>query len=178
MDDWEADETATVEGDCTSWCRALFWIVPPRSTARGRRKRDAHHQQQFSASQGPWMGARHRRSLRGDTIEFTAGGVHYTARERDHDEGHGHRGSNGTWSATPHNQSTAKALVFSARGHGLPRRSRAGTGPLSSGKGRRTRVICGGWSRIRNPLDTRLRAECHFKGRGASMRLEKMHPWT
>ena len=30
MDDWQADETATVTDDCTSWCTALLWIVPAK----------------------------------------------------------------------------------------------------------------------------------------------------
>ena len=30
MEDWEADETATVTDDCTSWCTALLWIVPAK----------------------------------------------------------------------------------------------------------------------------------------------------
>jgi len=30
MGEWEADETAQVEGECTSWCRALFWVVPAK----------------------------------------------------------------------------------------------------------------------------------------------------
>jgi hypothetical protein len=30
MEDWTPDETATVTEDCTSWCQALFWIVPAK----------------------------------------------------------------------------------------------------------------------------------------------------
>ncbi|HSK10348.1 MAG TPA: class I SAM-dependent methyltransferase [Vicinamibacterales bacterium] len=30
MEDWEADQTATVEEGCESWCTALLWIVPAR----------------------------------------------------------------------------------------------------------------------------------------------------
>ena len=30
MEDWEADETATVSDGCTSWCTALLWIVPAK----------------------------------------------------------------------------------------------------------------------------------------------------
>src|ERR671919_480494 len=31
MEDWEADETATVTDGCTgSWCTALFWVVPAK----------------------------------------------------------------------------------------------------------------------------------------------------
>ncbi len=31
MEDWNADEIATVGEDCTSWCTALFWIVPAKA---------------------------------------------------------------------------------------------------------------------------------------------------
>ena len=30
MGDWEPDETSTVGGDCTSYCKALLWIVPAK----------------------------------------------------------------------------------------------------------------------------------------------------
>src|SRR5215204_1698158 len=30
MEDWEADETQSVTGDCSSWCTALLWIVPAK----------------------------------------------------------------------------------------------------------------------------------------------------
>ena len=30
MEDWEADQTETISGDCTSWCTALLWIVPAK----------------------------------------------------------------------------------------------------------------------------------------------------
>jgi hypothetical protein len=30
MEDWNADEIATVGEDCTTWCTALFWIVPAK----------------------------------------------------------------------------------------------------------------------------------------------------
>src|ERR687898_110950 len=30
MEDWAADQTETVGGDCTSWCTALLWIVPAK----------------------------------------------------------------------------------------------------------------------------------------------------
>ena len=30
MDDWQPDETATVTEGCTSWCTALFWVVPAK----------------------------------------------------------------------------------------------------------------------------------------------------
>lgn len=30
MEDWEADQSETVAGECTSWCTAHFWIVPAK----------------------------------------------------------------------------------------------------------------------------------------------------
>jgi len=30
MEDWAADQTETVSGDCVSWCTALLWIVPAK----------------------------------------------------------------------------------------------------------------------------------------------------
>lgn len=30
MEDWQADTTETVGGDCVSWCTALLWIVPAK----------------------------------------------------------------------------------------------------------------------------------------------------
>jgi precorrin-6B methylase 2 len=34
MEDWVADETATVTEGCQSWCTALFWIVPAKVEGR------------------------------------------------------------------------------------------------------------------------------------------------
>ncbi len=30
MDDWEADGTVTLEGNCSSWCTAYLWIIPAK----------------------------------------------------------------------------------------------------------------------------------------------------
>src|SRR6266542_459807 len=30
MEDWEADQTETITGECSSWCTALLWIVPAK----------------------------------------------------------------------------------------------------------------------------------------------------
>jgi len=34
MEDWTADETATVSEGCQTWCTALFWIVPAKVEGR------------------------------------------------------------------------------------------------------------------------------------------------
>ena len=31
MGEWEADETASINDDCTGWCTALLWIVPAKA---------------------------------------------------------------------------------------------------------------------------------------------------
>lgn len=30
MEDWQADDTAEVDGDCNSWCKAYKWVVPAK----------------------------------------------------------------------------------------------------------------------------------------------------
>ena len=103
MDDWEADETATVEGDCTSWCRALFWIVPAKVDGAWKASQETltiqQRFQRFSGTLGSTPVADGH--LRGDTIEFTAGSVHYTGRVNGNTmKGTVTGGSNGTWAAT------------------------------------------------------------------------------
>jgi precorrin-6B methylase 2 len=82
MEDWEADETATLTDDCTSWCTAMLWIVPAKvggswATPQG----DMVLQQNFQMVSGTFAGkpiADGR--LRGDELTFTAGGAKHTAR--------------------------------------------------------------------------------------------------
>jgi len=82
MEDWEADETATLTDDCTSWCTAMLWIVPAKvggswATPQG----DMVLQQNFQMVSGTFAGkpiADGR--LRGDELTFTAGGAKQTAR--------------------------------------------------------------------------------------------------
>jgi hypothetical protein len=96
MDDWEADETATVTEDCTSWCTALLWIVPAKvdgtwSSPQG----DLVLHQKFQMVTGT-MGGKpiNDGRLRGDQLTFTAGGTKHTARVN----GKTMQGSN--WTAT------------------------------------------------------------------------------
>ncbi len=79
MDDWEADETATVTQDCEVWCHALMWIVPAKVEGTWKLPQgDLALTQQFQKVSGtlsaaPISDAR----LRGNAIVFTAGGVRY-----------------------------------------------------------------------------------------------------
>jgi precorrin-6B methylase 2 len=82
MDDWEADETATITEECTSWCTALMWIVPAKvegtwSTPQG----DLQLKQDFQMVTGTLAGKPITDGrLRADQFTFTAGGTKHTVR--------------------------------------------------------------------------------------------------
>ena len=82
MEDWEADETATVSDGCTSWCTALLWIVPAKvegtwTTPKG----DLKLTQQFQKVTGSFgTQAISEGKLRGDELTFKAGGNTYTGK--------------------------------------------------------------------------------------------------
>ena len=101
MEDWEADETANVTEDCTSWCTALLWIVPAKvegtwTTPQG----DLVLKQQFQMLSGTFAGgAISSAKMNGEEITFTAGGKKYTGRV----SGTTMRGTvngGGSWTAT------------------------------------------------------------------------------
>ena len=102
MEDWEADETAHVEGDCSSWCTALLWIVPAKvdgtwHLAQG----DLTLTQQFQNVAGTLGSSMATGKLRGDEITFTAGGVTYAGHVNGNTmQGTYTAGKTGTWSAT------------------------------------------------------------------------------
>ena len=82
MDDWEADDTANVTEDCTSWCTALLWIVPAKvegswTTPQG----DLVLKQNFQMVSGTMSGKPISDGrLLGDQLTFTVGGAKHTAR--------------------------------------------------------------------------------------------------
>lgn len=85
MEDWEADETATVTEGCTSWCNALLWIVPASAQGSWQAPQGRLRiTQTFQAVSGSLAGAGTTTAisgkLRGDEITFTAGKRQYTAR--------------------------------------------------------------------------------------------------
>jgi precorrin-6B methylase 2 len=81
MEDWEADQTATVEDDCTSWCTALLWIVPAKVAGNWRLQDGMLRlKQQFQEVSGTLGGQPITDvKLRGDTLTFTARGKRFTA---------------------------------------------------------------------------------------------------
>ena len=82
MEDWEADETATVTEDCTSWCTALLWIVPAKvegtwTTSQG----DLVLKQQYQMVSGTFGGKPISEGrLNGADLKFSVGGTEYTGK--------------------------------------------------------------------------------------------------
>lgn len=83
MEDWQSDETATVEGDdCSSWCTAHLWIVPAKVGGTWKLEDDTLVlKQQFQMLTGT-LGARRIANgrVRGDTLSFSVGGARYSGR--------------------------------------------------------------------------------------------------
>jgi hypothetical protein len=108
MDDWNADEIATVGEDCTSWCTALFWIVPAKAGGTWTFPNgELTITQTFQMLAGtmrigdksaPVSDGR----LRGEQISFTVGGVTYMGKVNGTSmSGTAATGSNTTpWTAT------------------------------------------------------------------------------
>ncbi len=99
MEDWEADETQTVSGECTSWCTAYLWIVPAKvsgtwTTANG----DLTLKQEFQKLSGTLGSTPITGKMKGDEISFTAGKTTYTG----HVSGNTIQGTSGgnKWTAT------------------------------------------------------------------------------
>ncbi len=81
MEDWEADQTETIGGDCTSWCTALLWIVPAKvdgtwSTAQG----DLKLTQTYQKLAGTLGANKVEGKMNGDQITLTAGKTVYTGK--------------------------------------------------------------------------------------------------
>ena len=80
MEDWQADETATVTDGCSSsWCTALFWIVPAKVEGTwGTPNGDLKLTQTFQIISGTLGTQALQGRLRGAAIEFTAGTTKYS----------------------------------------------------------------------------------------------------
>jgi hypothetical protein len=108
MEDWEPDETFTVEEGCTTWCTALLWIVPAKVGGSWRLAAgELSLTQEFQKLNGsitlngkstPISNAK----MIGDQITFNAGTAVYTGRVKGSVmEGSAQtNGANSNWSAT------------------------------------------------------------------------------
>jgi len=107
MDDWSPDETATVSTDCSTWCTALFWIVPAKVEGAWQLPQGTLNlRQRFQMISGTLSGGSNTAAtaitaatLRGDQISFTAGGVQYTGRVNGNVM-QGTTGTGASWRAT------------------------------------------------------------------------------
>ena len=107
MGEWTADETATVNEDCQSYCTALLWIVPAKVAGTWQLPQgELALKQTFQMISGtirsgnvstPITNGR----LRGDQISFSAGGNQYTGRVNGNViEGNVKGGTDPKWRAT------------------------------------------------------------------------------
>lgn len=86
MGDWKADQTATVDKDCNSYCTALLWIVPAKVEGTWKLSRGELELKQEFQMIGGTLKSGNRLSpvthgrLNGDQISFTVGSAHYTGR--------------------------------------------------------------------------------------------------
>jgi precorrin-6B methylase 2 len=108
MEEWAPDETATVSDGCSSWCTALFWIVPAKVEGTWRLPEgELTLKQDFQMVSGTLTSGNGALAitsgrLRGDLITFSAGGAVYTG----HVSGDSvagtvtSDGTSGNWSAT------------------------------------------------------------------------------
>jgi phospholipid N-methyltransferase len=105
MDDWSPDETAVVGTDCSTWCTALFWIVPAKVEGAWQLPQGTLNlRQRFqmisgTLSSGNNTAAITSATLRGDQISFSAAGVQYTGRVNG-SVMQGTTGTGASWRAT------------------------------------------------------------------------------
>jgi hypothetical protein len=103
MEDWQADETATVDKDCTSWCTAYLWIVPAKVAGTWTMPAGTLTlKQQFQMVTGTLGSTEIQEGkLTGDEISFKAGNVVYKGKVAGNTmSGAASGASNGNWTAT------------------------------------------------------------------------------
>jgi precorrin-6B methylase 2 len=103
MEDWQADETATVDKDCTSWCTAYLWIVPAKVEGTWTMPAGALSlKQQFQMVSGTLGSTQIQEGkLTGDEISFKVGNVVYKGKVAGNSmSGAASGASNGNWTAT------------------------------------------------------------------------------
>jgi SAM-dependent methyltransferase len=82
IEGWTADETLTVDGDCTSWCTVLLYFVPAKVAGTWQTPAGALTlTQEFQTITGT-LGSTSVQNprIKGDRISFTADGVEYAGR--------------------------------------------------------------------------------------------------
>ena len=86
MGDWKPDQTARVEGDCSSWCTAYLWIVPAKvagswKSANGELTlRQEYQVISGTLGEGDKSPAISNGKLDGERISFSVGSTQYSGR--------------------------------------------------------------------------------------------------
>lgn len=107
MGDWKADETVRATGECSSYCRAYFWIVPEKvegtwTSDAGEIEFSQRYQELSGEVKDDNVNAAVNGKMIGDRIVFTAGRTLYTGTVNgDTIEGKARSGDSETdWKAT------------------------------------------------------------------------------
>ena len=103
MEDWQADETATIGDDCSSWCTALLWIVPAKVEGTWQYPHgELKLTQQFQVVSGTFGGKPITEGkVRGNDVSFNVGNVKHAARVDGNTMRSVATGTNGSpWTAT------------------------------------------------------------------------------
>ena len=103
MEDWQADETATISDDCSSWCTALLWIVPAKVEGTWQYPQgELKLTQQFQVVSGTFGGKPITDGkLRGNDLTFMVGKTRHAARVEGNTMRSVATGTNGNpWTAT------------------------------------------------------------------------------
>lgn len=82
MGEWEADETASTNDDCSGWCTALLWIVPAKAGGTWQLPDgELVLKQNYQIVTGTWKGAAITSGrLRGEEIYLRTGDDEYRGR--------------------------------------------------------------------------------------------------
>jgi Methyltransferase domain len=98
MEDWQPDDTARVEQECTSWCTAYLWIVPAKVEGTWQLgQNDLTLTQKYQMLSGTLgSDAIAEGKMNGNQITFKAGGTTYTGTVN----GTSMKGTSGNWTAT------------------------------------------------------------------------------
>jgi hypothetical protein len=105
MEAWTADEVATVGEDCTSWCTALFWIVPAKvagtwtTSGGGLTLTQEFQMVSGTMKQGAASVPVSEGRLRGDEITFAVAGVVFKGKVNG-DTMQGTNDKGASWTAT------------------------------------------------------------------------------
>jgi hypothetical protein len=83
MEEWSADQTVTVDQDCTSWCTAYLWIIPAKVDGIWKLPQgELTIKQEFQMISGTLVSGNGKTAisgkLTGNQIQFTAGQTEYS----------------------------------------------------------------------------------------------------